>query len=45
MQSADIRFAGIFNEFGDKIIGHWELRHAGRWWPWMDIILAKDPEQ
>lgn len=41
MQSADTRFTGRFVGDGDTIAGHWDLLREGRWWPWMDIKLAR----
>ena len=42
MRSKTTRFAGVFNEAGDVITGHWELlQDGGVWEPWMDITLTR----
>lgn len=42
MRSKTTRFAGVFNEDGDIIAGHWELLPDGEdWQAWMDITLTR----
>jgi hypothetical protein len=42
MRSESMRFAGSFNDDGDTITGHWEVRgDGGDWRPWMEITLRR----
>ncbi len=37
-----VRFAGDFDESGDRLTGLWELRgEDGRWRPWIDLELVR----
>lgn len=42
MRSRRDRFMGLFDEDGDAIEGHWELRDGDTGWrPWMDVRLTR----